>query len=277
MPDSQIDVHIRAGAVPESLDNPTSSGVLYEASADLFLLNLQGIGRYLIRNGDEIIIERCADASDNDVRVFLLGSGFGALLHQRQLLVIHAGAIYSEHGAVLFSGPSGAGKSTLLGEMIRRGYNMMVDDVCAVTLDSDEKPLVLPGYPRTRLWADSAEKLEVSTDGLQKTRPTLEKYERQLPDQFHASNAQMHRIYLLNSHNTDKLELEPLPAINTFAAVLHNTYRNSFLEGLEMRETHFAMVSALATNVSVVKVVRPSGSFRLTELADLIEADLHTA
>lgn len=277
LPDAQIDVHIRAGEVPETLDNPTSSGVVYAASANLFLLKLKGIGRYLVRNGDEIIIEPDVDASDNDIRVFLLGSGFGALLHQRQLLVIHAGAIYSEQGAVLFSGPSGIGKSTLLGEMLRRGYNMMVDDVCAVTLDSNEKPLVLPGYPRTRLWADSAEKLDVSTDGLQKTRPTLEKFERQLPDQFHASNAPMHRIYLLSSHNTDKLELEPLPAINTFAAVLHNTYRNTFLEGLEMRGVHFAMVSALASNVSVVKVVRPAGSFRLTELADLIEADLQTA
>ena len=35
---------------------------------------------------------------------------------------------------------------------------MMVDDVCGIVLDSEGTPIVLPGYPRTRLWIDSAHK-----------------------------------------------------------------------------------------------------------------------
>lgn len=276
-PTDQIDVTICQGEVPDGLVDPTSTGVLYEASANTFLLKLQDIGRYLIRNGNEIIIEPAPNACPNDIRVFMLGSAFGALLHQRQMLVMHASTIHTPSGAVLFSGHSGAGKSTMLGEMLRRGYKMIVDDVCGVVLDEAGQPIVLPGYPRTRLWADSAAKLEVSTEGLQKTRPTLEKFERQLPEQFHDECSPMHRIYLLNSSASDEIELTPLQAIDTFATVLHNTYRNTFLEGLEMRGPHFSMVSKVATTVPVVRVVRPNTGFQLTELADLIEADFQSA
>jgi hypothetical protein len=87
----------------------------------------------------------------------------------------------------------------------------------------------------------------------------------------------MHRIYLLNSSASDEIELTPLQAIDTFATVLHNTYRNTFLEGLEMRGPHFSMVSKVATTVPVVRVVRPNTGFQLTELADLIEADFQSA
>ena len=54
------------------------------------------------------------DLYESDVRVFLLGSCIGALLHQRGILVLHAGAIHTDKGAVLFTGPWGIGKSTLL-------------------------------------------------------------------------------------------------------------------------------------------------------------------
>ncbi len=267
-------VHIRLGAVPDALENPTGEGVLYQASADQFLLKLDDVARYLVQNGNEIIVEPAPGALESDIRVFLLGSCFGALLHQRGLLVLHASAIRTEAGAALFCGPSGIGKSTLLGELLNRGYPMMVDDVCAIIVDEAGVPMVLPGYPRTRLWADSARKLAVETEGLERTRPSLEKYERQVPDLFWDQPAPLRHIYRLTSSNKEELALQPLPAIQTFSAVLHNTYRQAFLDGLEMRDLHFKLVSAAATHVGVTRVARPSGAFRLTELADLIEGDL---
>lgn len=267
-------VHIRLGAVPETLAEPTGQGVLYQAGVNQFLLKLDHVARYLVQNGNEITIQPAPGALASDIRVFLLGSALGALLHQRELLVLHASAIWTDAGAVLFCGPSGIGKSTLLGELLRRGHPMMVDDVCAVVLDNQGTPIVLPGYPRTRLWADSAKVLAVETAGLERTRPMLEKFERQLPDQFCDQPTPLHRIYRLMSTNKDALTLQPLPRIETFNAVLHNTYRHAFLDGLAMRQSHFKLVSSVATRVGVTTVVRPIRGFKLTELADCIEADL---
>ena len=65
----------------------------------------------------------------SDIRVFLLGSCLGALLHQRGVLALHASAIETDQGAVLFMGDSGMGKSTTLQAFIKRGYKMLADDI----------------------------------------------------------------------------------------------------------------------------------------------------
>jgi hypothetical protein len=268
------DVIIRRGSVPASLEGATGKGVLYQATSNRFLLTMDEVARYLVQDGNEIIVEPAAGGLDSDVRVFLLGSCLGALLHQRGLLVLHAGAVHTDRGAVVFTGASGSGKSTLIGELLRRGHTMMVDDVCALALDPAGAPSVLPGYPRTRLWADAVEKLEHDITGMNRTRPALEKYERQVTEQYWGQPAPLHRIYLLTSGNPDRLALEPEPPIRTFQTMLHNTYRRRFLDGLQMRAAHFDLIAAVAKQTGVTRVVRPTQPFRLQELADLIEQDL---
>jgi hypothetical protein len=268
------DVIIRHGLVSAALENPTGRGVLYQATSNQFLLDMHDVARYLVQNGNEIIIEPAVSSLESDVRVFLLSSCIGALLHQRGMLVIHAAAVVTGQGAVLFAGSSGNGKSTLLGEFLRRGYKMMVDDVCAVVLDSEGVPLVLPGYPRIRLWRDAAIKLEKDVTSAERTRPSLEKFEWQISELYCNQPVRLLRIYLLTTVNKNKLELIPMPRINTFSIVLDNTYQQQFLDGLEMRASHFNLVTAVARQTRVTRVTRPNHSFQLTELADLIEHDL---
>jgi len=267
------DVSVRAGAVPEQLVDPVGKGVLFEASPNEFLLKMPDLANYLVREGNEIIVEDLGIATEHEMRVFLLGSGFGALLHQREVLVLHASAIGTEAGAVLFAGVSGAGKSTLLGELLRRGHSMMVDDVCAV-VETADGVTVFPGYPRTRLWADSAKKLEIETDDLERTRPSIEKFERNVPQQFWDQPAPFSRLYILSTHNNDDIMIERMPGVTSFGAVLANTYRRTFMDGLAMRDAHFDLASKVAAQVTISRVTRPSGGFKLAELADAIEHDL---
>lgn len=267
-------VTIRFGDVPAALEDPTGQGVLYQTSANRFLLKMEGVARYLVEGGNEIVVQPAPGSLESDVRVFLLGSCFGALLHQRGVLVLHASGIGNEKGAFLFVGQSGIGKSTLLGELLRRGHRMLVDDVCAAVPDATGYPVIQPAYPRTRMWADTASKLKVETTRLDRTRPNMEKYERQVPDQFWDQSAPLRCIYHLTSSNSDELSLNPLVRVRAFGVVLDNTYRHIFLDGLEMRKPHFDLVSSVASRVGVKQIVRPSGAFLLKELADLIEQDI---
>ncbi len=273
-PTGTPDLIIRYGTVPRELEGATGRGVLYQATSRQFLLSLDEVARYLVQDGNEIVVEPVAAGREGDVRVFLLGSCFGALLHQRGLLVLHSSAIHTESGAVLFAGPSGCGKSTLLGELLRRGHTMMTDDVCALTLDATEQPLVLPGYPRTRLWADAARVLEQSVDHLTRTRPGLQKYERHVEEAYWAQPAPLRGIYLLEPVPSDRLALEPQPRIHTVGILLHNTYRRQFLDGLQMRAVHFDLITAVARQTGVTRITRPTHPYRLQELADLVERDL---
>ena len=50
------DVRVRFGRVPEQLANPSTQGMLYEVSADQFLLKPAHIARFLVTNGSDVII-----------------------------------------------------------------------------------------------------------------------------------------------------------------------------------------------------------------------------
>jgi hypothetical protein len=270
------DVTIRLGEVPVHLQRVDDGGVLYQANADQFLLRLPDIAAYLVQNGNEIVIERAPGATDGEVRLFLLGSCLGALLHQRGFLVLHAGAIRSEKGAVLFAGPSGNGKSTLLGAMLQRGYRMLSDDITALVLDAADRPTVLPGYPQTKLWADSADTLAQSTERLRRVRPDLDKFAQLTHDSFCDEPTPLHAIYTLTTHNDPDggIRIDPIKGSGCFDAVRHNTYRERFLDGLGMRPHHFRLAAAVANRARFARVTRPRAPFLLDELADRIEEDL---
>jgi hypothetical protein len=268
------DVTVELGSVPDHLPDPINVGVVYESNATELLVRISNVGRYWISAGRRIVVEPSPSATDHEVRVFLLGTCLGALLHQRGFFVLHASGIGTPDGAVLFAGVSGAGKSTLLAELMRRGHRMIVDDVCAIEPGADGRPQVLPSYPRTRLWGETAARLSIETAGLTRTRPTMDKYERQLPEQFWDRPAPLRRIYHLAGSNGDELSATPLSNVEAFHVVQTNTYRGALVDGFARRREHFVLASAVAKATDVVRVVRPIDGFRLVELADLILDDL---
>jgi hypothetical protein len=272
--DVTADLTIEIGEVPDHLPDPIISGSSYESSTTQLLVRVPQVARYWVSHGSRIVIEPASNATPHEVRVFMLGTGLGALLHQRGYFVLHASGIGTPDGAVLFAGVSGAGKSTLLAEMLRRGHRMIVDDVCAISVRAGRGPTVMPSYPRTRLWAETADRLSIDTAGLVRTRPTMEKFERQLPDLFWDREAPIDRIYHLAGSNGEELSLAHLSSMEAFQVLERNTYRGFLVDGFARRREHFGLVSAVAQAAEVVRVVRPTDSFRLVELADLILEDL---
>jgi hypothetical protein len=94
---------------------------------DALVLAVPEVGRYRIEGGDEILVDQDRGAPDRNLRLFLLGSAFGALLHQRGLLPLHANAVQIDGKAVAFMGASGAGKSTLAAWFYDQGYRIIAE------------------------------------------------------------------------------------------------------------------------------------------------------
>ena len=75
----------------------------------------------MLTDGNQIVFAPESEASAADVPIFIMGTVFGILLHQRQQIVLHASAVEVNGKAIIFCGPSGEGKSTLAAALAQRG------------------------------------------------------------------------------------------------------------------------------------------------------------
>lgn len=268
------DVRVRFGPAPAGLASPQAQGVAYQAAPDQFLLDVEHVARFFILSGSEIVIERAPEAADGDIRSFLLGSVIGALLHQRGVLPLHASAIATARGAVAFAGGVGCGKSTLAAAFHRRGYRVLTDDVCAVSLDATGNPLVTPAYPQLNLWADALAQIGEAKENLHRRSAQIEKYGRPVTDGFATFPVPLCAVYELRVTNATQPSLARVTGCEKMWLIRDNTFRPSFLAGMAHDEQYLQTALAVAQHIRAVRVSRPSEPFLLDELVDLVENDL---
>ncbi len=272
--DTPADVTIEFGAVPEHLPDALVTGVRFESAPGQLLIRVDGIARYLISDGRRIVIERAAHAQAIDIRVFLLGSAFGALLHQRQDLVLHGSAIEWHGEAVVFMGVSGVGKSTTATAFRKRGHSVLTDDLCVVRAAPDGRMLAFPSFPQSKLWIDSLQKLDFSPDGLTRIREKIEKRALPLGPDFSEHPLPVKKLYLLRSHNQADIILNPTEGPHKFNVLKNNTYRFGYLAGIDGKAGHFQQALQLAQQAPISIAIRPRHGFKLNEFVAALEADL---
>ena len=274
-PNGEPDVTIRFGRTPETLGASGERYALWQSMPGAYLLDADGTARYLVTGGREIVVEPTG-GGDAAVSAFLLGSVLAACLQQRDIVTLHASAIETAGGAVLFAGVSGSGKSTLLAALVDRGYTMLADDVTGVVLGADGRPMALPAFPCVRLWADAVDALAWQARTRGKVRDELEKYLAPV-ERFRTQPLAVGAVFTLASHNRAEFEIEPASRGGAFRELLRYTYRMKFLRGLGRQHDHFRTVGVLARQVPLARVKRPAHPFRLDALTDEIEQRLRAS
>lgn len=267
------DVCLHLGEVPDRPKTSPGHPVMYEIHENEFLANLAGIAHFWVKDGNEIVIQPAQGGLDAEVRLYLFGMCLGALLHQRGILALHASAIETPRGAVLFAGPSGIGKSTLMTAFLNKGYYMLADDVTGIVLDADGCPIALPALPRSKLWSDAVEHLGHDLNTLPRLRPSEEKYELSVPERFAHQPSRLSTIYLLANAENEEIKIRTLDKRAGFQAVLNNTYRETFLRGLDSRKSHLKLATTTAAHARIIHVSRPRDLRQLGEVVELLEAD----
>ena len=268
--DGEPDVTVRIGATPVTLASPIVKQRNRQIAHGAFLLAVDDVARYLVTNGRDVLVEPCG-GSVHDLGVFLAGSVFAALLQQRGVVTLHASAVETEEGAVLFTGRPEIGKSSMCGAFVRRGCPMLADDVTGVVLDAAGRAVVLPAFPSMKLWADTLQ--ELAWQGRRKVRPGLEKYV--LPvERFRAAPLAVRAVCALEVHDREGIEVEPVQAADAFWWHWRSVYHKRVMCVFGQRPAFFRIVAAMARRVPVVSVARPAHPFRLDEMADRIEEHL---
>ena len=258
------DVRIREGEVPETLARAINKGVLYQSNDKEFLLRVDPVAVYYVRNGNEIIVQRLGNASEGEVSAFLIGTSFGALLHQRRLLPLHACTVLFDEHCLVFAGISGAGKSTLAAALISKGGTLVADDISVIDF-SGERPAVCPAFPYIKIWEDSLIHLGLSIAGLEPVRGELKKFYLPVP-QFSRAFTAISHVFILNTHNRPEVEIKQLQGVEKFRALKKHTYLFRGIPKTGLEQNHFVLANQLAGQVPMSLLTRPTGDFNTEKL-----------
>ena len=265
------DVQIRMGRVSgDGLENGKQLGPFLWVTPEALWLEVPKVARFMVRDGREIVIHPMPGIDEDSIRVFLLGSAFGALLFQRGFLVLHGNAIRIGDQCMICVGPSGAGKSTLAAGFMRRGHEILADDV--VPLDAECR--AVPGFPRLKLWRDTVEHLDIDAEPLKRIRPQTEKFNYPLIQQFAGHPLPVRWVYILGTHTEPDTLFEPISGMDRFQPLHNNTYRVRFLQGMALKGEHLKLCGQLAGRVRLARITRPMHGFDLDALMDRILTDV---
>lgn len=263
------DVDIRLGSVESG--EPGQVG--YAPTTGGTLLTVPEVGRYRITGGREIVVDPLPSASPRNVRLFLLGSALGAILHQRGILPLHANAIDFGGRAVAFSGHSGAGKSTIAAWFHDRGHVVLSDDVCVTAFNEAGRVIAHPGIPRLRLWREALDASGRTADGLGRSFDNLDKYDVPTDNSSLRRPLPLDRVYVLRKapEGAAEARIRRLTGVEAVEALVANTYRGAFLKMIGRTGEHLNACLRVARSVPVFVAERKWGFDSFDEQARLLE------
>lgn len=244
----------------------------YEITPEAIRLVIPKVGSYLITGGREIVIDPVPDCSERNIRLFLLGSALGGILHQRGLLPLHANAIEIDGRAVAFMGHSGAGKSTMAAWFLDRGYRVLADDVCVVTMDKGGRPLAHRGIPRLRLWREAIEVSGRAVEDYELSFDDMDKYNVPTPRPEDIRPVPLDHIYLLRKAEDGPAGVHRLEGIAAVDALVANTYRGGYVGRIGATRQHLTACLDLVRKVSVFAASRVWGFKAFDDQAAALEA-----
>ncbi len=259
------EISIRMAAVAPRLDVPAVNAGWFETDGRSVLIRAPGVARYLVKNGNEIEVEIENSDIDNqampvaaaDVRLFLLGSALGALLHQRAWLPLHVSAVKARRGVWAFTGASGAGKSTLAAWLHRNlGFMLISDDVSVIRPHGAEH-IVYPGPRKMKLWQDAVDYLGCGDLDLVRDLSQTEKYQLYLSGSAPACSARLHALVLLEECTDGAApSLQRLTGGDAFSLCKQAVYRPEFARLVRDPGELMGQLAALCRDVRMYRFSR---------------------
>lgn len=257
----------RVEHVPETLEGSVRAGPNSTARPGMLLRVVAGVGRFLAIGGERIEYWTEAGADPAAVEAMLQGGVFGALLHQRGDLPLHATTLASpdRRRAVAVAGHSGAGKSTTAFALIRRGWMLVSDDLTRVTIEQGEA-VAWPGRDRIRLREDACAAFGIATEPLAPV-PNW-------PGKFLVETGRWDRPLRLAAlvalePGEGAFGLDRLQGRGAVQALLEHTYRPHYVDALGQAKRRFELAVAAAASVAVLA---SRGRAPVEEVAERIES-----
>lgn len=227
-------------------------------------------GAFRVQGGREIFIDPAPDADERALRMAIVGPLLGVILTQRARFVLHASTVEVGGVAVAFAGPPGRGKSTLTAAMMRAGHALIADDVTVID-QSGDVPLVHPGFPREKLWPDSASAPDHEMSVLPLLHPETDRHSLQRDD-VHRQPVPLARCYLLE--DGESVSSEVMPPMDAILALIGYTYQAQWLHESGASGPNLQHCASLVKSGVVRRLRRRRTSELLPDIVRFIEEDV---
>jgi hypothetical protein len=270
-------VQVRVGAVPDDPETPDHLGPTWRLVGRRFYLEVPGVLRLMVEGGRDIVAEPLEAASDADIAPFILSTGFAAILHQRQLLALHAATVAWQGRAIALCGATGMGKSTLAATLCRAGAGFVGDDIAAIRTDApDGVPMVWPDGRQHRLWADAIEHLALAERQGEPIRSHMRKFHVAPETAAHPVEVALPlaAVVLLSSRDRNvppgPPQIERMPLVDAAPMLRAEIYRPYLARRMGNDPLLFMQTAALLNRVPVFRLDRTRGLEYLDEGAALV-------
>ncbi|MCM3650408.1 aldolase [Metabacillus litoralis] len=272
---TMVDIEIKMADLTKLWLDEVAPPQKFLSKNNLIMFKIQNVAIFSIRNGNEIIVSPFKDSDADVIRLYILGTCMGVLLLQRNVLPLHGSAVAIDGKAYAFIGDSGAGKSTLASAFLNKGYQLLTDDIVAITFSENNVPIVTPAYPQQKLWQES-----LSEFGMESSlyRPLLEretKYAVPVASQYINDPLPLGGVFELVKSDIENVELHHIVGLEQVKTLFNHTYRNFLIPLLEKREWHFSITANLLKSVDLYQLQRSTTQFTAHHLVSIILGTLN--
>ena len=269
---ANIDVTIYIDKMPESINTAKNQGILEGFRKNEMWFYIKDIATYYIKNGQEIIVEPYRDIHDHYIKTYILGSAFGLMLIQRNIVAIHGGSVLIDDKAIICTGDTGAGKSTLTSAFRLSGAKLIADDVSAI--DMTDEINIYPAYPQQKLCGDAVRKLGYDTEDFIRIDEGRDKYAIPSESEFINKSVNLSVIFEIMVGDIEEVEIKELRGSEKMNTIMKNIYRGYVNQISGLDREYFKKCLKVTKDIKIYRIIRPKDKFTVNEQRQLIKEEL---
>ena len=263
------DVKVRQVSVVRRVATPVYADNYWQMNQHEFAMQAEGVADFYACDGREVEYAPAEGADTNSIELYMNGSVYGAVLHQRQILPFHGSSFLYNDTAVMICGDAGAGKSSLTASFCLNGAEFLTDDVTPVVF-RDGMPYVRALSDRMKLWGDTLRQFEREGSMLDRIYPGTDKYFYPMSGSG-GKTVKLGLILIIEIDDMGEVTTEEMSGPVKFAAIRGEIYRAEYLQGMPENEAvYFRNLVEIIRNVRVVRILRPS-IVRIARLHEVAE------
>lgn len=258
------DVRIVLGDVPLSLDAESPITHAFQMTHEACIFEGEDAGRFLVRQGREIVVSPQPGDVYDDLVLFILGAGFGFIMLQRGEFGIHGSMVSIDGKGILLVGDSGAGKSSLAAGVVAAGGKVVSDDLSRLR-PAEGRFLVEPGFPSQRIWRHTAEALDISLESRREVTQGFGKYYIDDRHRFMDEAISLDAVVEIRPGPWEDVTIQRLDHGGALDVMLRNTYHYESIRFHDHARAHFGFTAQVASRVPVYGLKRPLQGFTVEQ------------